>query len=135
MKSRKKCGFTQSVKQSLGSFLTEGPYVVLERTSEVNYKVAKPSQMGKWGTLMEDAWNPKEKKRTTALRSEGFLKNPGVDQDEWQEEELDTRPTHQNARMRSIAQRRRLNERSDDNVPNLEELFHKKVVPEPDWIW
>ena len=48
----------------------EGPYVVLERTSEVNYKVAKPSQMAKWRTLQYnmlkpyleegDAWSPKE---------------------------------------------------------------------------
>ena len=123
----------------------EGPYVVLERTSEINYKVAKPSQMAKWKILhynmlkpyLEegDVWNPKEKKRTTALRSKGFLENPGVDQDEWEEKEFDKRPTHHNARLRRIAQRRRLNKRVDDNEPNLEELFHEQVVPEPNWIW
>ena len=73
----------------------EGPYVVLERTSDVNYKVAKPSQKAKWNVLHYnmlkphldegDAWNPKEKKRTTALRSESDLENSGVDQDEWEE--------------------------------------------------
>ena len=119
----------------------EGPYVVLERTSEVNYKVAKPSQMGKWRLLhynmlkpyLEegDAWSPKEKKRTTALRSEGFLEHPGVDQDDWEEEGFDLRPTEQNARMRRLVQRRGRNERVDDDVPNLEELFQEQVVTEP----
>ena len=75
-----------------------------------------------------DAWNPKEKKRTTALRSEGFLENSGIDQDEWEEEQVDIRPTHQNSRMRRIAQRRKLNERVDDDVPNSEELFHDQVL-------
>ena len=119
----------------------EGPCVVLERTSEVNYKVAKPNQMAKWRILhynmlkpyLEegDAWSPKEKKRTTALRSEGFLEHPGVDQDDWEEEGFDLRPTEQNARMRRLVQRRGQNERVDDDVPNLEGLFHEQVVTEP----
>ena len=119
----------------------EGPYVVLERTSEVNYKVAKPSQMAKWRILhynmlkpyLEegDAWSPKEKKRTTALRSEGFLEHPNVDQDDWEEEGFDLRPTEQNARMRRLAQRRERNEGVEEDVPNLEELFHEQVVTEP----
>ena len=119
----------------------EGPYVVLQRTSEVSYKVAKPNQMAKYMILhynklkpyLEegDAWNPKEKKRTTALRSECFLENPGVNQDKWEEQELDVHPTHQHARMRRIVQRRRLNEQCEETWRNC---FAIKRIPETDGI-
>ena len=36
--------------------------------------------------------------------------------------------------MRRIVQRRTLNERVDDDVPNLEEMFREQDVPEPDGI-
>ena len=73
----------------------------------------------------------RNKKRTTALRSEGFLEHPGVDQDDLEEEGFDLRPTEQKARMRRLVQRRGQNGRFDDDVPNLEELFQEQVVTEP----
>ena len=38
------------------------------------------------------------------------------------------------AGMRSIVQRRRFNERVDEDVPKLDELFLEQDVLEPDWI-
>ena len=121
----------------------EGPYVILELTAEVNYKVAKPSQLVKWRIIHYNmlkpcseegnAWSPREKK-TKALRSEGFLEDPGVDQDDGEEEEPDVRPTQQHASMQRIVQRRKLNEQVDNNVFNLEELFREQAVREPDQI-
>ena len=131
------------MKQS--HFLTwKGPYLVLEGTSEVNYKVAEPIPMAKWSTLHHNmlkpyfeegnAWSPKKKKRTKALRSGGVLKNPGVNQGEWKEQESDISPTHHQAKMRRHVQRRRLNERIDDNVSNMGQLFRECDVPESDGI-
>ena len=143
MENRTKCGFNQS---KISKFFCpwEGPYVVLEITAEANYRVAKPSQMAKWRIILynmlkpcledSDASSPREEKKTKALRSEGFLEDPGVDKDEWEEEEPDVRPTQQHVRIQRIVQRRRLNEQVDDNVLNLEELFREQAVREPDRI-
>ena len=60
----------------------EGPYVVLERTSEVKYKVAELGQLRRWRILQYKllksyleqigAYNLKEKMRTTFLVSKVF---------------------------------------------------------------
>ena len=79
-----------------------------------------------------DAWNPKKKKRNTALRYGGFLDNAGVKQNEWEEEKHDVHPTHQHARMHRPVPKKRLNEQVDDDMQSLEELFREKAAPEPD---
>ena len=74
----------------------EGPYIVLERTSEVNYKVSKPQRRDKWRILHYNLLKPFVEEepetsdcRATPFRSTNFYEEP-LEIDEW--EQLDPDP-------------------------------------------
>ena len=76
----------------------EGPYEVLERTSEVNYKISKPNSPTKWKIVHFNLLKPFKEEdeeeetdlapppRVTPYRSRDFFNDPGVLVDEDEEE-------------------------------------------------
>ena len=77
--------FDKRTKLSKKFFLPwEGPYVVLERTSEVNYKVAKPNQLAKFRILHFNMLKPfsEEEPDTGSKRPSPLRRNHPYENDD-----------------------------------------------------